>query len=191
MEPQLGNCPKDGAVPFFVPTTMLASKPSLIFPGLEFLVSHSSKDAESYPKIQGNLWYPGPRRWWYPDPRLNIINRVLISTRCIFFFESLSQKNLQVNRACLGAILDEWPTGKFSRVRMSEDKVRTKDSCWSVGTIYDPKELARVSTAGREWTGCYTIAPISFFLTFPKKPFLILSTALMTNFGKSNASISI
>jgi hypothetical protein len=31
---------------------------------------------------------------------------------------------------------------------MSEDKVRTKDPCWSVGTIYDPKELPGVSTAG-------------------------------------------
>jgi hypothetical protein len=33
-------------------------------------------------------------------------------------------------------------------VRMSEDKVYTKDSCWSVGTIYDPRELLGVSTAG-------------------------------------------
>jgi hypothetical protein len=31
---------------------------------------------------------------------------------------------------------------------MSEDQVRTKDSCWSVGTIYDPSELPGVSTAG-------------------------------------------
>jgi hypothetical protein len=31
---------------------------------------------------------------------------------------------------------------------MSEDKVCTKDSCWSVGTIYDPRELPGVSTAG-------------------------------------------
>jgi hypothetical protein len=31
---------------------------------------------------------------------------------------------------------------------MSEDKVRTKDSCWSVETIYDPRELPGVSTAG-------------------------------------------
>jgi hypothetical protein len=31
---------------------------------------------------------------------------------------------------------------------MSEDKVRTKDSCWSVGTIYDPRELPGVSTDG-------------------------------------------
>jgi hypothetical protein len=31
---------------------------------------------------------------------------------------------------------------------MSEDKVRTKDSCWSVQTIYDPRELLGVCTAG-------------------------------------------
>jgi hypothetical protein len=31
---------------------------------------------------------------------------------------------------------------------MSEDKVRTKDSCWSVGTIYDPKELLGISIVG-------------------------------------------
>jgi hypothetical protein len=31
---------------------------------------------------------------------------------------------------------------------MSEDKVRTKDSCWSMGTIYDSRELPGVSTAG-------------------------------------------
>jgi hypothetical protein len=31
---------------------------------------------------------------------------------------------------------------------MSEDKVCTKDLCWSVGTIYDPIELPGVSIAG-------------------------------------------
>jgi hypothetical protein len=31
---------------------------------------------------------------------------------------------------------------------MSEDKVCTKDSCWSMGTIYDPRELLGVSTTG-------------------------------------------
>jgi hypothetical protein len=31
---------------------------------------------------------------------------------------------------------------------MSEDKVRTKDLCWFVGTIYYPRELSGVSTAG-------------------------------------------
>jgi hypothetical protein len=29
--------------------------------------------------------------------------------------------------------------GSFSQVCMSEDKVCTKDPCWSVGTIYDPR----------------------------------------------------
>ena len=38
--------------------------------------------------------------------------------------------------------------GKFSRVHMSEDKLRTKDLCWSVGMIYDPRGLTGVSTAG-------------------------------------------
>jgi hypothetical protein len=86
--------------------------------------------------------------WWYSGQRFNRINNVIIPTRCIFFFGSLSRKNLQVKRAWLGAIWDGWPTGKFSRVRMSEDKVRIKDLCWSVGTIYDPRELPGVSTAG-------------------------------------------
>jgi hypothetical protein len=31
---------------------------------------------------------------------------------------------------------------------MSEEKVCTKNSCWSVGTIYNPRELPGVSTAG-------------------------------------------
>ena len=31
---------------------------------------------------------------------------------------------------------------------MSEDKVHTKDPCWYVGTIYDPRELPGVSTTG-------------------------------------------
>jgi hypothetical protein len=40
----------------------------------------------------------------YPGPRLNRINSVIIPTRCIFFFGSLSRKNLQVKCAWLGAI---------------------------------------------------------------------------------------
>jgi hypothetical protein len=89
-----------------------------------------------------------PLGWCCLGSRLNRINKVSITTRCIFFFGSLSRKNLQVKRAWLGLIWDGWPTGKFSRVRMSEDKVCTKDSCWSVGTIYNPRELPGVSTAG-------------------------------------------
>jgi hypothetical protein len=42
--------------------------------------------------------------------------------------------------------------GSFSRVHMSEDKVCTKDPCWSMGTIYDPRELPGVSTAD-PWIG--------------------------------------
>jgi hypothetical protein len=33
-------------------------------------------------------------------------------------------------------------------VRMSEDKTRTKDLCWFVGTIYNLRDLPGVSTAG-------------------------------------------
>jgi hypothetical protein len=36
---------------------------------------------------------------------------------------------------------------------MSEDKVRTKGSYWSVGTIYDPRELPEVSTAAPRLDG--------------------------------------
>jgi hypothetical protein len=36
---------------------------------------------------------------------------------------------------------------------MSEDKVCTKDLCWSVGTIYDPRELQGVSITGPEVDG--------------------------------------
>jgi hypothetical protein len=39
-------------------------------------------------------------------PKLNRINSVLIPTRCVLFFGSLSRKNLQVKRAWLGAIWD-------------------------------------------------------------------------------------
>jgi hypothetical protein len=31
---------------------------------------------------------------------------------------------------------------------MNEDKVGTKGSCWSLRTIYDPKDLRGVSTVG-------------------------------------------
>jgi hypothetical protein len=46
--------------------------------------------------------------------------------------------------------------GSFSRVRMSEDKVCTKDQCWSVETIYDPRELPGVSTVGPGIRQCVT-----------------------------------
>jgi hypothetical protein len=84
----------------------------------------------------------------YPGQRLNRINRLFVSTRCIFFFGSLSRKNLHVKCAWIGAIWDGWLTRKFFSGAHDEDKVCTKDPCWSVGTIYDPRELWEVSTAG-------------------------------------------
>jgi hypothetical protein len=41
---------------------------------------------------------------------------------------------------------DGWLTGKSSRVHMSEDKVRTKDSCWSMWMVYDRRGLSGLST---------------------------------------------
>jgi hypothetical protein len=38
-------------------------------------------------------------------------------------------------------------------VCISEDKVHTKDSCWSVGMVYDPKGLPGVSTASSRVDG--------------------------------------
>jgi hypothetical protein len=38
--------------------------------------------------------------------------------------------------------------------------VHTKDSCWSVRTIYDPRELPGVSTAGLGVDGVLHSAPL-------------------------------
>jgi hypothetical protein len=38
---------------------------------------------------------------------------------------------------------------------MSEDKVRIKDLCWSMGVVYDTTGLSGVSTAGSEAYMCY------------------------------------
>jgi hypothetical protein len=51
---------------------------------------------------------------------------------------------------------------KFSRVRMSEDKVRPKELCWSVGTIYDPRELPGVSTVGPGMNGVLHCNTLNF-----------------------------
>jgi hypothetical protein len=140
---------------FFIPCLFVllrVDEPSTEDPGV-----HQVETAEQE-LVKGKLCpWSWPLGWWYPGPRLNRINRVFISTRCIFFFRSLYWKNLKVKRAWLGAIWDGWPTRKFSRVRMSEDKVRTKDSCWSVGPIYDPRELPGVSTTDPRLDGVLQI----------------------------------
>jgi hypothetical protein len=84
-------------------------------------------------------------------PRLNKINRILKPTRRIFFFRSKSRKNLGVKRACPEQSWDGWPTRKFSRVHMSEDKVCTKDSCWSM-ILEDCQEWV---PPVQEWMRCY------------------------------------
>jgi hypothetical protein len=43
---------------------------------------------------------------------------------------------------------------------MSEDKLRTKDSCWSMRTIYDPRELPGVSTVGPGLNGVLQTSPL-------------------------------
>ena len=47
---------------------------------------------------------------------------------------------------------------EVSRVHMSEDKVRTKDPCWFVWMINDPRELPGVSTAGPGVDGVLQLA---------------------------------
>jgi hypothetical protein len=57
--------------------------------------------------------------------------RILIPISCNFFSGSPSLKTLKLS--VLGS--ERWVTNRevLSRVRMSEDKVRRKDMCWSVG----------------------------------------------------------
>jgi hypothetical protein len=48
---------------------------------------------------------------------------------------------------------------------MSEDKVHTKDLCWSVRTIYDSSELTGVSTAGSGVDGVCTLFNVKIITT--------------------------
>jgi hypothetical protein len=63
------------------------------------------------------------------------------------FLEACLERTSRLSVLGLDQFWDGWPTGKSSRVRTSEDKVRTKDLCWSVGMVYDPRGLPGVSTA--------------------------------------------
>jgi hypothetical protein len=47
--------------------------------------------------------------------------------------------------------------GSSSRVRTSEDKVRRKDLCWSVRTVYVLEKRPDVSGPGLEEAGRYTL----------------------------------
>jgi hypothetical protein len=87
--------------------------------------------------LRGWIVISWPLGWWYPGSRLNRINRVSIPTRCIFFFESLSRKDLQLKRACLGAIWDGWPIRNFLGCAWVRTKCAQKtrvglwDNIWS------------------------------------------------------------
>jgi hypothetical protein len=48
---------------------------------------------------------------WYPDSRLNRIDRILIPSRYTFFSESSTVKNSRVKRVWLGAI-SGWVTDR-------------------------------------------------------------------------------
>jgi len=52
---------------------------------------------------------------------------------------------------------DGWPTGKSSRVRTSEDKVRRKDLCWSVRVVYVLDKLPDVSGPSLGEAGRYSL----------------------------------
>jgi hypothetical protein len=65
------------------------------------------------------------------------------------FFKSKFRKNLWT----LDQSYDGWLTRKSCDscwVRMNEYKIRTKDSCWYIGMIYDLIGLAGVNVAGLE-----------------------------------------
>jgi hypothetical protein len=78
---------------------------------------------------------------------------ILLPTSCNFFSESLSSKNSKVKRVWPRAMGDR--PGSSSRVRTSEDKVRRKDLCWSVRTVYVLDKRPDVSGPGLEEVGRY------------------------------------
>ena len=78
---------------------------------------------------------------------------ILISTSCNFFSGSPSLKNSKVKHAWPGAMGDR--PGSSFWVRMSEDKVRRKDWCWSVRVVLVLVKLPDVSEPGLVEAGRY------------------------------------
>jgi hypothetical protein len=64
------------------------------------------------------------------------------------FLEAYLKRTNMLGMLGLKQSWDEWSTWKSSRVRMSEDKVCIKDSCWPVGMVCDPIVLPWVKTVG-------------------------------------------
>ena len=78
---------------------------------------------------------------------------MLVPTSCNFFSGSPSLKNSKVKRAWPRAMGDRPRSSSWGR--MSEDKVRRKDWCWSVRAVYVLGKLSDVSGPGLEEAGRY------------------------------------
>jgi hypothetical protein len=70
-----------------------------------------------------------------------------------YFSESYRERTSKLSVLGLEQFVMGDQPKSFLRLRMSEDKVRTKDLCWSVRTIYDPRGLSGVSTASSGLNG--------------------------------------
>jgi hypothetical protein len=96
-----------------------------------------------------------PLGWWYPSPRLNGINRVLISIRCIFFSEAYLERTCKLS--VLG--LEQFRMGDQPRSFLGCAWVRTKCaqktrfSLWGQYMILE--SCNEYVPLVREWTGCY------------------------------------
>jgi hypothetical protein len=55
------------------------------------------------------------------------------------FSEACLERSSRLSVLGLEKSWDGQPTGKFSRVRTGEEKVRTTDLCWSVWMVYGPR----------------------------------------------------
>jgi hypothetical protein len=62
--------------------------------------------------------------------------------------EAYLERTSRLSMLHLEQFWDGCLTEKSSQMRMSEDKVRTKDSGWSVGMVYNHKGLPGLSTIG-------------------------------------------
>jgi hypothetical protein len=82
---------------------------------------------------------------WNPRPSLNRINRIYIQQGA-YFLEACLERTSRLSMLGPKKSWDRWPTEKSSRVCMSEDKVHTKDSCLSIGLVYNSRGLSGVST---------------------------------------------
>jgi hypothetical protein len=92
------------------------------------------------------MWYTGPWDGDILDQGLIELIEYPYQQGASSFSEAYLERTSKLSVLCLEQFTMADQT--FSRVRMSEDKMCTKGSCWSVEIIYDHIELPRVSAAG-------------------------------------------